>query len=231
FLSPDPVLAYPENPQDLNRYSYVWNSPLTNTDPSGKATEWTRLGVTAHLSLSTWSRSSLPNYDGRGWFSEVPFTNMQGFSFRPDLYWTDGGIGGVWELKPVSNMIGYKHDKAIMQATRYAQELGSISKFNFNQVDWGLGTSKGAPIPFYGELKIVAPHTNGFFYEFRYFIPNGREAEGLIYYDHKKLDRIHTSVGEQVQYGAAAGVATFFVISGQSYLLPVAAPLTPAMAP
>ncbi|MDP2226814.1 MAG: RHS repeat-associated core domain-containing protein, partial [Moraxellaceae bacterium] len=36
FLSPDPVLAYPENPQDLNRYSYVWNGPLSAKDPSGE---------------------------------------------------------------------------------------------------------------------------------------------------------------------------------------------------
>ncbi|MDP2226816.1 MAG: AHH domain-containing protein [Moraxellaceae bacterium] len=37
FLSPDPVLAYPENPQDLNRYSYVHNRPLVHKDPSGEA--------------------------------------------------------------------------------------------------------------------------------------------------------------------------------------------------
>lgn len=37
FVSADPVLMYPYNPQDLNRYSYVWNNPLTHTDPSGEA--------------------------------------------------------------------------------------------------------------------------------------------------------------------------------------------------
>jgi RHS repeat-associated protein len=35
FLSPDPHIPDPTNAQSYNRYSYVNNNPLTNTDPSG----------------------------------------------------------------------------------------------------------------------------------------------------------------------------------------------------
>lgn len=35
FLSPDPVTQAPENGQNYNRYSYVYNNPLKYTDPSG----------------------------------------------------------------------------------------------------------------------------------------------------------------------------------------------------
>jgi len=35
FLSPDPNVQAPGNLQSLNRYSYVWNNPLSYTDPSG----------------------------------------------------------------------------------------------------------------------------------------------------------------------------------------------------
>jgi len=35
FLSADPTVQEPLNPQDLNRYSYVHNNPLSFTDPSG----------------------------------------------------------------------------------------------------------------------------------------------------------------------------------------------------
>ena len=36
FLSPDPYVQMPENPQNFNRYSYCLNNPLKYTDPSGE---------------------------------------------------------------------------------------------------------------------------------------------------------------------------------------------------
>jgi len=35
FLSADPFVQAPENSQSYNRYSYVWNNPLSAIDPSG----------------------------------------------------------------------------------------------------------------------------------------------------------------------------------------------------
>jgi RHS repeat-associated protein len=35
FLTPDPIVQNPSFSQSWNRYSYVWNSPLALTDPSG----------------------------------------------------------------------------------------------------------------------------------------------------------------------------------------------------
>jgi hypothetical protein len=37
WLQPDSIVPEPGNPQALNRYSYVYNSPLNYTDPSGHA--------------------------------------------------------------------------------------------------------------------------------------------------------------------------------------------------
>jgi RHS repeat-associated protein len=37
FLSPDPFITDPLNTQNFNRYAYVYNNPLTFTDPSGFA--------------------------------------------------------------------------------------------------------------------------------------------------------------------------------------------------
>ena len=36
FLSPDPYVQAPNNPQNFNRYSYCLNNPLKYTDPSGE---------------------------------------------------------------------------------------------------------------------------------------------------------------------------------------------------
>ena len=35
FISADPIVQAPDHSQSLNRYSYVWNNPLTMTDPTG----------------------------------------------------------------------------------------------------------------------------------------------------------------------------------------------------
>ena len=35
FLSPDPLVGSPTNPQAFNRYSYALNNPVTLSDPSG----------------------------------------------------------------------------------------------------------------------------------------------------------------------------------------------------
>ncbi len=41
FLTPDPYVQAPTLSQSWNRYSYVWNNPLRNTDPSGYLTSST----------------------------------------------------------------------------------------------------------------------------------------------------------------------------------------------
>ena len=45
FLSPDPFIQSPSNPQNYNRYSYCLNNPLKFTDPSGES-------VTAIVAIS-----------------------------------------------------------------------------------------------------------------------------------------------------------------------------------
>ena len=39
FVSPDPIVPAPGNPQSLNRYSYVYNNPLKFVDPTGLTPE------------------------------------------------------------------------------------------------------------------------------------------------------------------------------------------------
>jgi RHS repeat-associated protein len=48
FISPDPVIQNPGDGRTYNRYSYVWNRPLTATDPSGfegEEPEWEHDGA------------------------------------------------------------------------------------------------------------------------------------------------------------------------------------------
>jgi RHS repeat-associated protein len=53
FLSPDPFVQDPGNTQSLNRYSYVFNNPLSHTDPSGYFS--LKEAVGAGLSIATFA--------------------------------------------------------------------------------------------------------------------------------------------------------------------------------
>jgi len=42
FLQADPFIQAPKNSQSFNRYAYVWNNPLSYTDPSGYFVKWAK---------------------------------------------------------------------------------------------------------------------------------------------------------------------------------------------
>ena len=44
FISPDPFVGQPSDPQNLNRYSYVENNPVNKIDPSGYKSFWKKVG-------------------------------------------------------------------------------------------------------------------------------------------------------------------------------------------
>ncbi|HCN19278.1 MAG TPA: integrin, partial [Planctomycetia bacterium] len=44
FISPDPFVPYPGDPQNFNRYSYVENNPVNKIDPSGYKSFWKKVG-------------------------------------------------------------------------------------------------------------------------------------------------------------------------------------------
>jgi RHS repeat-associated protein len=59
FLSPDPFVQSPGNPQNYNRYSYALNNPLKYTDPSGytyKPDDWEKgNGGATYINSARWS--------------------------------------------------------------------------------------------------------------------------------------------------------------------------------
>jgi RHS repeat-associated protein len=72
FLSPDPHGTIRGNTQSWNRYSYVNNNPLTNSDPSGFAecglnmppnTQWACTGTPINWALAAPPGSSYSSYD------------------------------------------------------------------------------------------------------------------------------------------------------------------------
>ena len=71
FLSADPLISEPLNTQNYNRYSYVYNNPLSAVDPSGFQEEDAddrRRGV--RISFSVGGLGSYPE-PGMGWFYQT----------------------------------------------------------------------------------------------------------------------------------------------------------------
>ena len=54
FLSPDPYVQAPENPQNYNRYAYCFNNPLKYTDPSGNISEFVAFMIFSTISNGLW---------------------------------------------------------------------------------------------------------------------------------------------------------------------------------
>jgi len=80
FLSPDPAgvgYADPSNPQSLNLYSYVYNNPLINIDPSGMECVWDDGSYDASDDRQT---SSAKGCSGQGgtWVDPSLFESVEG---------------------------------------------------------------------------------------------------------------------------------------------------------
>jgi RHS repeat-associated protein len=54
FLSPDPYVQAPDNPQNFNRYAYCFNNPLKYTDPSGNISEFVAFLIFSTISNGLW---------------------------------------------------------------------------------------------------------------------------------------------------------------------------------
>ena len=67
FVSPDPIVPEPGNPQSLNRYSYVYNNPLGFVDPSGNSAEWFNQAWRDEYRADHGQDPGPSDYDFRGW--------------------------------------------------------------------------------------------------------------------------------------------------------------------
>jgi hypothetical protein len=93
FVSPDSIVPNPANPQSYNRYSYVRNSPLNFTDPTGhkECVDFDINGCSVTLPHQSTHRSSsqenssvpTPQLDLTEWLAQEMVSNLN----DPNLQW------------------------------------------------------------------------------------------------------------------------------------------------
>ncbi|MEO6830020.1 MAG: RHS repeat-associated core domain-containing protein [Acidobacteriaceae bacterium] len=72
FMSPDPLGGHLEDPQTLNKYSYVANNPLSRTDPTGLDFNLTGCGST---NTATCNNNMVGTSDANGRFTATIISN------------------------------------------------------------------------------------------------------------------------------------------------------------
>jgi RHS repeat-associated protein len=111
FLSADSVVPRPGDPQSLNRYSYVYNSPLVNIDPSGHdgcAAGDNACWVQQWMWQNRWYEAHGRFWDGHGWNIEgdAKFADMgiliQTLGEAGIKLGVTMGLGDMWTLPELS---------------------------------------------------------------------------------------------------------------------------------
>jgi len=99
FLSPDPFVQSPANPQSYNRYAYCLNNPLKYTDPSGYMT-WSEWIDPKNKFEQAWNRMLQQNIEtgfnaeyARQWEQNMSaIRTMRNWEYMQDL-WAQTGKG------------------------------------------------------------------------------------------------------------------------------------------
>ncbi len=127
-------------------------------------------GIYAHAAMANFFKSNLDLR--QNWFSEKTQSIWKwDLKMRPDLYYMNGGINSVWELKPISHFSDSSLSlKGKYQVQGYADTLAMLKHEKFY-----VGSSEGAPIP-----PINGQVLSHMGYQFSYRVPFG--IDGMIYY-------------------------------------------------
>ena len=109
FLSPDPYISEPGNPQNYNRYSYVYNNPMSHTDPSGYSAYSDTVGF---IMAGTTGSGVVGSPDsGTNWS-----VNEYGDTIDSRIR-IDYGHGNVWESDQSYNQYKYDYTYSPTSAT------------------------------------------------------------------------------------------------------------------
>ncbi|MBI3942399.1 MAG: hypothetical protein HY326_05245 [Chloroflexi bacterium] len=115
FISPDPIVPQPGNPQSLNRYSYGLNNPVRYTDPSGHFSEDQLRGWFGDDQVTQWMQD-------QHWWGMLRAAEFGDWTITLPLFPT-GGVGQFISNGQGQPIFGNVHALQNMQL----QDMGQLS--------------------------------------------------------------------------------------------------------
>ena len=131
FLSPDPFIQSPTNPQNFNRYSYCLNNPLKYTDPDGEFWE------SFFFDPVTYGLGNLLTHSLRGDVNSL----QDGFKYFGQGALTGAALTTTWCLAPCIPIVGdvfqaYMSGNALISTGMMALGVTSGWKRGFYTGNW-----------------------------------------------------------------------------------------------
>ena len=171
FLSPDPFVQAPGNPQNYNRYTYALNNPLKYTDPSGytfKPDDWNKGigGAISYTPMQAGYQGNIGPGSGNHW-SDPFMSGSHGYYYD----WGSGQYIDHYNGRSVSystvsnNFIAPQSYSSLRMAeTNEGVKFYTISMAGKTGVFSTFGTIGGIFANADGAIKVVAPGagTHGF---------------------------------------------------------------------
>jgi len=152
FLSPDPLIQSPHDLQNYNQYSYVLNSPLRYTDPSGKCI-WDFCIVEIFVAVAG---AAAINNGNQYWriAGTVALAWALGPGFGEGGGLVETGLGTTWAGGTSATAVG---NSAIAGGlTSYVASGGDVEAAFIGAIAGGAFTYVGGPAGLGGAEKIIA---------------------------------------------------------------------------
>jgi RHS repeat-associated protein len=135
FASADSMVPSPENPQSLNRYSYVLNSPLNFTDPSGHAF-WAGSDIAQEFDLY---KAPMGHWSAREQSAIVDQVFATITDFAPVVGDAKGVVEGItgkdWDTGESIGLVGRGLSLMCLSELRHADEATDIARYAGDLLD------------------------------------------------------------------------------------------------
>ena len=140
---------------------------------------WMRIGQLAHTAIEAIATQGGTSEEWKNERVMIDVNQGTDPNLRPDLTYSDGNKGGIWEIKPKSyeaKNSEYLNNRAKNQVSRYVNRANNIEYRGHK--NWAPGVQNGSPMPLLP--PIGAPIKMG---EYTFAITSIDAWNGLIFYE------------------------------------------------